>query len=298
MARARSFTATTGRVPSPFCPVKPRGRQVLGTGRRKLAWFLISAGIIPPLFHLRAPPARPIPFFFLVLGLWLFYLRLYQKQLSGGTSGRSISTTMDFAKLNIGAVQSKALTAKETSKAVSNSISSETAYWRRFRAPIFLKEHAPITSIHYVPASALATTGPEAAAGERAVANPLFSSFPGSHPGTSSASQAAQRYAVTAGPRVQLFSTRTDKVVKTVSRFKDVARSAHIRSDGRLMVAGDDSGLVQVFDINSRAILRTFRGHKQWVFGSFPPFFFSFFYMGFHGVCVGCETFHAWMCEG
>lgn len=171
---------------------------------------------------------------------------------------------MEFAKLDIGNVQAKTITAKEASKAVASAGASETAYWRRFRAPVFLKEHAPITSIHYVPSSPLATTGNEAVAGERAVANPLFASVPGAS-SVPSASQAAQRYAVTAGPRVQLFSTRTDKVVKTVSRFTDVARSGHIRADGRLMVAGDDSGLIQVFDINSRAILRTFRGHKQYV---------------------------------
>ncbi|EKM80085.1 hypothetical protein AGABI1DRAFT_106361, partial [Agaricus bisporus var. burnettii JB137-S8] len=47
------------------------------------------------------------------------------------------------------------------------------------------------------------------------------------------------------------------------SRFKDVARSGNIRPDGKLVVAGDDSGLVQIFDINSRAILRTLDSHKQ-----------------------------------
>lgn len=55
---------------------------------------------------------------------------------------------------------------------------------------------------------------------------------------------------------------RTTRVVKTISRFKDVARSAHFRTDARLLVAGEDSGAVQVFDTNSRTILRTFKGHE------------------------------------
>ncbi|OBZ70427.1 U3 small nucleolar RNA-associated protein 15 [Grifola frondosa] len=55
----------------------------------------------------------------------------------------------------------------------------------------------------------------------------------------------------------------TQKVTKTISRFKDVARSGCIRGDGKLVVAGDDTGLIQVFDINSRAILRTLDSHKQ-----------------------------------
>ncbi|CUA69395.1 U3 small nucleolar RNA-associated protein 15 homolog [Xenopus laevis] [Rhizoctonia solani] len=43
----------------------------------------------------------------------------------------------------------------------------------------------------------------------------------------------------------------------------DTARSANIRKDGKLIVAGDDTGLIQIFDINSRAILRTLNEHKQ-----------------------------------
>ncbi|KAJ7179093.1 WD40 repeat-like protein [Mycena filopes] len=71
------------------------------------------------------------------------------------------------------------------------------------------------------------------------------------------------RFAVTAATRIQIYAPRTQKITKTISRFKDVARSGSIRADGKLVVAGDDSGLVQVFDINSRAILRTLDSHKQ-----------------------------------
>lgn len=71
------------------------------------------------------------------------------------------------------------------------------------------------------------------------------------------------RYLVTSGTRLQIYSPKTNRVVKTISRFKEVARSGEIRGDGKLCIAGDDGGLVQVFDINSRAILRTIRAHKQ-----------------------------------
>ncbi|KAG6828404.1 hypothetical protein H0H92_008146 [Tricholoma furcatifolium] len=104
--------------------------------------------------------------------------------------------------------------------------SAESRYWRQFKHPVFVKEYAPITSIHFSP------TKPH-------------------------------RYAVTAATRVQIYAPRTQKITKTISRFKDVARSGSIRQDGKLVVAGDDSGLVQVFDINSRAILRTLDSHKQ-----------------------------------
>lgn len=119
--------------------------------------------------------------------------------------------------------------------------SPESRYWRQFKRPVFIKEYAPVTAVHFAPAK-------------------------------------PHRYAVTAATRVQIYAPRTQKVVKTISRFKDVARSAHLRHDGKLLVAGDDTGLVQVcilhprllslipsqvFDVNSRAILRAFDSHKQ-----------------------------------
>ncbi|KAI0856515.1 WD40-repeat-containing domain protein [Xylaria cubensis] len=70
-------------------------------------------------------------------------------------------------------------------------------------------------------------------------------------------------FAVTAGPRVQIYSIRTRKLVKTFTRFGDNARSGEIRRDGRIMVAGEDSGRIQVFDVKSRAILKTWTQHKQ-----------------------------------
>ncbi|KAL5530718.1 UTP15 [Sanghuangporus sanghuang] len=108
----------------------------------------------------------------------------------------------------------------------SSKRSPESRYWRQFKHPVFVKEYAPVTAVHFSP------TKPH-------------------------------RFAVTAATRVQIYAPRTQKVVKTISRFKDVARSGNIRQDGKLVVAGDDSGLVQIFDINSRAILRTLDEHKQ-----------------------------------
>lgn len=75
-------------------------------------------------------------------------------------------------------------------------------------------------------------------------------------------------FAVTSGGRVQVYSAKTRKVLKTISRFgvDDTARSGVLRRDGRILLAGGDSGVVQAFDTASRAILRQWRGeygHKQ-----------------------------------
>ena len=84
--------------------------------------------------------------------------------------------------------------------------------------------------------------------------------------------QASDHFAVTTGTRVQIFSVRNRKLVKTISRFDDIAHGAEIRRDGRVMVAGDETGAIQVFDINSRAILKTWKEHKQPVWATkFSP---------------------------
>lgn len=87
-------------------------------------------------------------------------------------------------------------------------------------------------------------------------------SYPPPNSSTSSANQ-NDYFAVTTGTRVQLYSIRTRKLVKTITRFSDIAHSGEVRKDGRVLVAGDDTGRIQVFDINSRAILKSWEEHKQ-----------------------------------
>lgn len=110
--------------------------------------------------------------------------------------------------------------------------SPDQAYWKSFKAPTIysVPHNSPVT---HISTSSTATA------------------------------RATDYFAVTAGTRVQLYSALTRKLVKTITRFEDVAHSAEIRRDGRVMVAGDDGGTIQVFDTNSRAILRTWKEHKQ-----------------------------------
>lgn len=91
----------------------------------------------------------------------------------------------------------------------STSRTSDNRYWRRYKSPTYIKEYAPVTHVSFAP-------------------------------------NKPHRLAVTASSEVKIYAPRSNKVVKTVARFKETARSGEIRSDGNLMVAGDDSGLVQV----------------------------------------------------
>lgn len=76
--------------------------------------------------------------------------------------------------------------------------------------------------------------------------------------------------AVTSGPRIQLYTTKGSpypKPLKTIStNLRDptaASRSASLRHDSRILVAGSDTGALQVYDTASRAILKTWTHHKQ-----------------------------------
>jgi U3 small nucleolar RNA-associated protein 15 len=117
-------------------------------------------------------------------------------------------------------------------------ITPEQQYWKSFRSSQNVPSQSPVTHISFPPPPS----------------NPLL-------PSTN------DYFAVTTGARVQLFSIRTRKLVKTITRFSGIAHSGEIRRDGRVIVAGDETGKIQVFDVNSRAILKTWEEHKQpaWV---------------------------------
>ncbi|MCJ1357292.1 MAG: hypothetical protein MMC33_007288 [Icmadophila ericetorum] len=124
-------------------------------------------------------------------------------------------------------------------------LTPEQTYWRTFKSQQLVPSPSnnPITHISF------ASTTPNAA------------------------TQPPDYFAVTTGPRVQIFSIKYRKLIKTISRFDDIAHGAEIRRDGRVMAAGDDTGAIQVFDINSRAILKTWKEHKQPVWtAKFSPF--------------------------
>ncbi|CEG48673.1 u3 small nucleolar rna-associated [Plasmopara halstedii] len=108
---------------------------------------------------------------------------------------------------------------------VANEVeSAEHLYWKKFYAPQEFQQVGPVTHIDVSPV-------------------------------------APHQVAITSSTRIHLYSTTTNEIVKTFSRFRDVVYSGTFRSDGKLLVAGGEFPLVQVLDINTRAILRSFKGH-------------------------------------
>jgi len=67
---------------------------------------------------------------------------------------------------------------------------------------------------------------------------------------------------VCAATRVHVYDIDTMTVKKNVTRFTTPVNCASVRDDGQALIAGSDDGLVQLFDLSSRAILRSF-SHKS-----------------------------------
>lgn len=126
----------------------------------------------------------------------------------------------------------------------STKLTAEQLYWKSFKTPLLVSSPSnnPINLI----------TQPSAPSS--------LSAYP-------SAAQPPDVFTVTTGARIQIYSIRTRKLLRTITRFDDTVRGTDVRADGRIIATGDDTGTIQVFDVNSRAILKTWKEHKQpvWV---------------------------------
>jgi U3 small nucleolar RNA-associated protein 15 len=63
---------------------------------------------------------------------------------------------------------------------------------------------------------------------------------------TVAATKTNDLFAVTSGPRVDLYSIRKRELIKTIGRFDSQAHGAEVRADGRVLIAGENSGRMQV----------------------------------------------------
>lgn len=111
-------------------------------------------------------------------------------------------------------------------------LSPDTIYWKKLGVPTLVKEFGAIDYIDFSPVE-------------------------------------PYEFAVTASVRVQIYNPVTKLVVKNISKFQEGAHGGSYRSDGELLVAGDDLGKVRIFDPSSKSMLRCFDGHKAPVHRTF-----------------------------
>lgn len=68
-------------------------------------------------------------------------------------------------------------------------------------------------------------------------------------------------FAVTNSTRVHIYNAQTNQIERTITRFKGNVYSGSFRSDGSLLVAGGEEGVVRMFAVEKNAMLRVFKGH-------------------------------------
>ncbi|KAL4516023.1 hypothetical protein Ndes2437A_g06735 [Nannochloris sp. 'desiccata'] len=102
---------------------------------------------------------------------------------------------------------------------------AEGRYWKGFSLPSTVKQFGAVTSLDF-------------------------------------ASEKPHYLAVTSSTRVIIYD-RLLGVRRTIGRFKDKAYGGTFRADGKLLAAGGEDGIVQVFDTNSRSLLRRLTGHRR-----------------------------------
>jgi len=110
---------------------------------------------------------------------------------------------------------------------ISEKKSPDFLYWKNLEFPVTKKELAAVSYIEFSPA-------------------------------------APHDYAVTSSAKVEVFDHRTQQSLKAFRHFRQVAYSGSYRGDGRLLVAGGDEPVVQLFDVTqfNLDLKRSFKGHK------------------------------------
>ncbi|KAK9506251.1 hypothetical protein O3M35_008220 [Rhynocoris fuscipes] len=108
----------------------------------------------------------------------------------------------------------------------SAKVTPDVVYWKQLGVPVLLKEFGPINYIDFSPVE-------------------------------------PYHFAVTSSARVQIYNPVTKLVHKSLSKFKENAYGGTFRSDGQLLCAGGEEKLVKLFNVQSKSLLRVFKGHTS-----------------------------------
>jgi len=108
----------------------------------------------------------------------------------------------------------------------TQKLTPDTEYWKKLGVPVLLKEFGAIDYVDF---------------------SPLEPNY----------------FAVTCSVRVQIYSALTKLPVKNLNKFRETAYGGSFRSDGLLLCAGGQESLVRLFDVESKSLLRVFRGHTS-----------------------------------
>ncbi|KAJ5069979.1 u3 small nucleolar RNA-associated protein [Anaeramoeba ignava] len=102
----------------------------------------------------------------------------------------------------------------------------EERYWKKFQFPVVSQLNGPVTNIHFSPV------------------NPYD-------------------FAVASSTNVGIFSSSSNSLIRSITKFKKIPYGGSFRSDGKLIVAGDEHPVIKVFESQKNSEpLRKLTGHQ------------------------------------
>ena len=101
---------------------------------------------------------------------------------------------------------------------------SAKTYWDKLGDPVTIQEYGAINSIHICPSN-------------------------------------QSLVAATAYSKVQIYNMETRDLHKSITKFTDTAFGGRWRKDGGLLCAGTGEGQVKIFDVSTKTMLRSLKGH-------------------------------------
>lgn len=119
----------------------------------------------------------------------------------------------------------KRLHLERVAPSIAPRASAEERFWKGFCFPVLLKQFGAVTRCEFSPAAPF-------------------------------------DLAATSGSEITLVQSQSKEVKRSLTRFKSTPYSGSYRHDGQLLVAGGATPVVQVFDAESRNVLRKFGGSK------------------------------------
>ncbi|QDZ25851.1 U3 small nucleolar RNA-associated protein Utp15 [Chloropicon primus] len=142
----------------------------------------------------------------------------------------------DYEKVKVNALPSR-----------SSTLSPETKWWRKLQQPQLIQQHGVVSHCEYQPI-------------------PFEDDDDGSgasHGGGHGVFTSKRDLLVTCATRLLLYDYYTQRLKKQFTRFSSTAYGGTFRRDGRMVAAGSDTGVVQLFSVDkSRDVLRQLH-HSQ-----------------------------------
>jgi len=109
---------------------------------------------------------------------------------------------------------------------IGAGVTADTLYWRKLGFPFIQKEFGAIAGIDYCQVE-------------------------------------PYNFVACSASKVQLFDPSTNQIISNISRSKSNVHCASFRSDGKLLISGDEDGLMHLYETSSKSRLKLFKGHTR-----------------------------------